>query len=212
MTVLHNSSTHYHNIPVCIEVEAEAEAEEEDTKVVELVNGTKKGIKAEISNKNASWIVPELSNRTFMVTKRELIPEQAKAEIDKPVEWQLNFSGTIIRYRTTAPFKNESAPRIENGTWKKEITIGSNASVHYSNVTAFTNLSVEGNRWKVEGERFTKLFLVENNSRIDVTDNPAYNVSFVDTHDNGLIDQVRWNVPFPCFRTRRLKLSMRIIH
>ena len=207
VTVLHNSSMHYHNIPVCIEAEAEA-----NTKVVELVNGTEKEIKAEISDKNASWIVHELSNRTFMITKREYIPKQAKADIDKPVEWQLNFSGTIIKYKTPAPFKTESAPEIENGTWKKEITIGSKASVHYSNVTTFTNLSVEGDRWKVEGEMFTKLFLVENNSRIDVTDNPTYNVSFVDTDDNGLVDRVQWNVPFLSNKTFEVEQRIEVIN
>jgi hypothetical protein len=213
VTVLHNSSVRYHNIPVCIAAEAD-----KDTKVVELVNGTdiKREIKAEISNKNVSWMVPELSksNRTFMITKPELIPEQAKAEIDKPVEWQLNVLGTIIRYRTPAPFKTEPAHKIENGTWKKEVVIGSNASVHYSNVTAFTNLSFCGALPhdpaspvraykkalpKKHEQGDIKLFLINLSSEkkgLDVTDNPAYNVSFVDTDDNESIDLVRWNVPF----------------
>ena len=202
--VWHNSSTHYHNIPISIEVE-------EGDRVFEVVNGTEKEISVNIINGTASWIIPALSNKTFRTMQVEL--NQGDAEIDKPVEWQLNLSGTFIRYKTPAPYKLESEPVLVNGTWKKEIIIGSNASVHYTNVTAFTNLSFEKKALpKKHEEGDITLFLVENNSRIDVTNDPAYVVTFVDENNNSLIDKVQWNVPLLSNKTFEVEQSINVIN
>jgi hypothetical protein len=176
--VWHSSSIHYHDIPVTIEAE-------DCEQIVELVEGT--GIEKEITaEQTASWTIPELSNKTYAVFAVER--EQSDAEIDKPVEWQLNVSGTIVTYKTPAPYKTESAPVITNVKWKKEVTVGSNVSVHYSNVTAFSALD--------EIEKFNpRLFWLVNESRIDVTSSDDFNVSFTDTNANGILDFVIWTVP-----------------
>jgi hypothetical protein len=196
--VWHNSSVHYHDIPVTIEAD---ECEE----LVELVNGTGMvaEITVEISNETVSWTIPELSNRMYAVV--EVTREQGDAEIDKPVEWQLNASGTIVRYKTPAPFKRECEPVFASGKWKKEIIIWSDTSVHYTNVTAFTSID------EMHGSDL-KLFLIEDESRIDVTKNPIYEVLFIDADEDGLTDKVQWNVPFLSDKTFEVEQSITVIN
>lgn len=64
----------------------------------------------------------------------------------------------------------------------------SNASVHYQNVTAFTNIP------QTQKEHI-RLFWIDNGTRIDVTHNPEYNPIFLDSDNNGLIDNIQWAVP-----------------
>ncbi|MEA1895375.1 MAG: hypothetical protein U9N36_09290 [Euryarchaeota archaeon] len=181
VTVWHNSSIHYHDIPVAIESQGFDE-------IVEFVDDT--GIVAEMTtergNETLLWTVPELSDQTYTVV--EVTREQGDARIGEPVKWQFNVSDTIIRYRTPAPFTQESKPVIADGTWKKEVVIGSNASVHYSNVTAYSKLG--------ETEKSNlRLFWLANGSRIDVTGSEEFDVSFSDTDGSGIIDMATWNVP-----------------
>jgi len=100
--IWHNSSIYYHNIPVAIDAE-ECEG------IVELLDGA--GMVAEITvernNKTVLWTIPQLSDRTYAVV--EVTREQGDAEIDEPVEWQLNVSGIIVRYKTPAPYNCQDA-------------------------------------------------------------------------------------------------------
>jgi hypothetical protein len=156
VTVWHNSPIHYHNIPVAIESQGFDEIVEfvDDTEIVAEMTTEK-------SNETLLWTVPELSDQTYTVV--EVTREQGDARIGEPVEWQLNVSDTIVRYKTPAPFTQESKLVIADGTWKKEVVIGSNASVHYSNTTAYSKLD--------ETEKSNlRLFWLVNGSRIDVTD------------------------------------------
>ena len=177
--VWHNSSTHYRDIPITI-------AMDEGERLFEIVDGTEMEVSVDITDGMASWVIPELSNRTFMMMR--LDRRQGDAEIDKPVEWQLNLSGMLIRYRTPAPYRIESEEVLVNGAWRKDIIVGSNASVHYRDVTAFTTLN------ETAGSNI-KLFLLENSLRVDVTDDPVYNVSLSDRDGDSISDEIRWNVP-----------------
>jgi len=196
--VWHNSSMHYHDVPVAIEARRFDE-------IVEFVDdaGIVVGVATERSNETLSWTIPELYNRTYAVVEAKR--EQGDAEIGEPVEWQLNVSGTIVRYKTPAPFKRECKPVFASGTWKKEITMGSNVSVHYTNVTAFTSI----NETCGSG---TKLFLIENGSRIDVTENPIYEVLFIDADADGLTDKMQWNVPFLSDKLFEVEQSINVIN
>ncbi|MHC1575109.1 MAG: hypothetical protein ACXQTY_04830, partial [Candidatus Methanogasteraceae archaeon] len=198
VTVWHNSSMQYHNIPVIIEAK---ECEE----IVELGDGT--GMVAEVtaerSNETLSWTVPELSDRTYTVV--DVKREQGDAGIGEPVEWQLNVSGTIVRYKTPAPFIKESKPVIADGIWRKEVVIGSNASVHYSNVTAYSKLG--------ETEKSNlRLFWLVDGSRVDVTDSREFDVSFSDTNGNGIIDMATWNVPMLSNQSFEVKADITVIN
>ncbi len=179
--VWHNSSMHYHDIPVAIEARGFDEIVEfvDDARIVAEMT-------TERSNETLSWTIPKLSDRTYAVV--EVTREQGDAEIGEPVEWQLDVSGTIVRYKTPAPYKSETEPVIAEGTWKKEIVIGSNASMHYSDVTAYSKLG------DIEKSNL-RLFWLVNGSRIDVTDSEEFGVSFTDTNGNGILDKVTWNVP-----------------
>gem|GEM_PF-644837 len=196
--VWHNSSLHYHNIPVAIEAK---ECEE----IVELGDGT--GIVAEVTteriNETLSWTIPELSDRTYTVV--EVTREQGDAEIGEPVEWQLNVSGTIVRYKTPAPFMQESKPVIADGIWRKEVVIGSNASVHYSDVTAYSGLG--------ETEKSNlRLFRLVDGSRVDVTGSEEFDVSFSDTNGNGILDRVTWNVPMLSNQSFEVEADITVIN
>ncbi|MEA3324683.1 MAG: DUF2341 domain-containing protein, partial [Euryarchaeota archaeon] len=196
--IRHNSSMHCHNVPVAIESQGFDE-------IVELGDGT--GIVAEMaterSNETLSWTVPELSDMTYTVV--EVTREQGDAEIGEPVEWRLNFSDTIVRYATPAPFAQESEPVIADGTWKKEVFIGSNASVHYSNVTAYSRLG--------ETEKSNlRLFWLANGSRIDVTDSEEFDVSFSDTDGSGIIDMATWNVPMLSNQSFEVEADITVIN
>ena len=190
--VWHNSSTHYRDIPITI-------AMEEGERLFEIVDGTEMEVSVDIADGTASWTIPELSNRTFMMMR--LDRRHGDAEIDKPVEWQLNVSGTIIRYRTPAPYRIEREEALVNGMWRKDIIVGSNASVHYRDVTAFTTLN------ETAGSNI-KLFLLENGLRVDVTDDPAYNVSLSDRNGNSISDEIRWNVPLLSNRTFGVEINI----
>ncbi|MEA3281956.1 MAG: DUF2341 domain-containing protein, partial [Euryarchaeota archaeon] len=198
VTVRHNSSVYYHNIPVAIESQGFDE-------IVEFVDdaGMVAEMTTERSNETLSWTIPKLSNRTYTVVG--VTREQGDAEIGEPVEWQLNVSGTIVRYKTPAPFTMESKPVIADGTWQKEIVVGSNASVYYSDVTAYSRLG--------ETEKSNlRLFWLANGSRIDVTDSEEFDVSFSDTNGNGTIDMATWNVPMLSNQSFEVEAGITVIN
>lgn len=87
-----------------------------------------------------------------------------------------------ITYETPAPIKQEIS---YNGG--KRIEIQSNATVHYSNVTAYTELP--------ELSYKPRFYRVINGTRVDVTFDPLYNVTYLDNNSNGKYDGISWNVP-----------------
>ncbi|RLG28963.1 hypothetical protein DRO03_08445, partial [Methanosarcinales archaeon] len=179
--VWHNSSMHYHDVPVAIESHGFDE-------IVEFVDGAGRvaEMTTERSNETLSWTVPELFDRTYTVV--DVKREHGDAEIGEQVEWQLNVSDTIVRYETPAPFTQESKPVIADGTWKKEVVIGSNASVHYSNVTAYSKPG--------ETEKSNlRLFWLANGLRMDVIDSEEFDVPFSGIGGSGIIDMATGNVP-----------------
>ncbi len=116
------------------------------------------------------------------VRKVEL--RQETAIINQPVKWVLSNGSSIVKYRTTpARLVEENS----NETIKRVI-VESKASVHYYNVTSFTNI-------KETGKEYIRLFWFDNGTRVDVTRDPAYNLTFFDTDGNGLINNVQWTVP-----------------
>ncbi|WP_062396810.1 hypothetical protein [Methanogenium cariaci] len=194
VTVKHNTSVHYTNIPVTIDAT-------ENATVIEQTCGTEgEEIEVELKENNVSWVVPQLSERTYLVLEDMPVPpRQKKAIIGEPVEWELNCPGTKITYPDPpAPYREETPPPVtENGVWKKEVTIISSASVHYHNVTAYTPVG--------ERDNITRLYLVENNTRTDVTDNPAYSVHFSDGVTSST-NTLQWIVP-PCLSNRTFEIN-----
>ncbi|RKY96158.1 MAG: hypothetical protein DRQ03_07750, partial [Candidatus Hydrothermota bacterium] len=181
ITLQHNSSLHYQNITL------EIETPFRNLTIIEMVNDSIHGVKEKISGEKVELLVPELSNRTYILSSK-IERTQEKAIINEPVNWTLRIENITIRYKTPAPVKIESEPEIENGKWIKRIFIESNATVHYHNVTAFSDLGEE--------EKFDlRLYWLINGTRRDVTCLDEFNVSFIDSNDNGILDRVSWNVP-----------------
>ncbi|MHA1835674.1 MAG: hypothetical protein ACTSYQ_01910 [Candidatus Odinarchaeia archaeon] len=119
-------------------------------------------------------------NNSFDTTLEKHV--QKKAEIGKPVEWVLQTGNYTIEYETPAPIKIE-----KELSGKKRIEIISNASVYYYNVTAYTTLP--------ELDYKPKIYRIVNNNRIDITNDPIYNVTYLDTNSNGKYDKIQWIVP-----------------
>ncbi len=85
----------------------------------------------------------------------------------------------IIEYTTPAPYKEEQL--IENKTrYLKQVDIKSDSSVHYTNVKAYTDIE--------ETLYNLRLYHLINETRIDVTVNPVYNVTLRK-------DRIYWIVP-----------------
>ncbi len=102
------------------------------------------------------------------------------------IEYQVN-------YTTPAPVKTEKEPVIKNKKISKKITIESDASIHYTNVIASTNL-IESTNTHTQIKNYRLIWLNEG-KRIDVTNDPAFNVRFSDTNNNGIYDQITWTIP-----------------
>ncbi len=93
-----------------------------------------------------------------------------------------------IKYKTPAPEKFETEEVFEDGKVSKNITIRSNASVHYQNVLSYASIP-ESEREEIH------LYWMFNGSKIDVVGDERYNVSFYDTNNNSFIDKISWIVP-----------------
>jgi len=188
VTIYHDSSLHYHNISVIIPVNA--------SKVSITGPEEQEKIYVESKNQSVNITISKLSSKTLTIEEdtgdiKVLNLTQQKAEIEKPVEWSMtiaiNNTNHVIDYKTPAPWKNESIT-MEMGKLIKSITIGSSSSVHYSNVISYTSL--------LEPVYNPRLFWFDNGTRLDVTNDPRFNVKLLDTNNNSYIDRIEWIVPY----------------
>jgi len=93
-----------------------------------------------------------------------------------------------ITFTTPAPEKAEGIAESNERYWSKNITISSDAQIHYTNTTAYTSI-IESRAEQV------KLFWLANGTRTDVTHDGRFGVTLEDTNNNTLIDRVSWIVP-----------------
>jgi hypothetical protein len=174
--VYHNSSLHYHNIRLEIPLVSEnftfIRTVGEEEIEIEVVGKDKEKI---------FWTIPKLSgvNATLKLEPEKI---QGKAEIGKPVNWTMKISNYTVNYETTAPEKIEET--IKTG---KRIIILSNASDHYYNVTAYTELPDISYR--------PRLYRIVDGIRIDVSEENLYDVNYLDIDSDGKYDKLEWNVP-----------------
>ena len=88
----------------------------------------------------------------------------------------------LLKYYTKGPEQTEDVISRYN----KIVTISS--QMHYENVSVYSDIDETP-------LQSVRLYWIINGERVDVTDDPLLNVSFVDTNGNGLIDRVEWIVP-----------------
>ena len=112
---------------------------------------------------------------------------EGPAVVGAPVKWTLMIENYSIEYQTAAPLKTEDKPLLEEGKLIKNVSVESNASVHYYNVSSDSDLDTPATS--------VSLYLLVNDSRLDVTDDPAYAVVPIDLDGDGLYERLQWVVP-----------------
>ena len=190
--------------------------EEEDAPVV-LKNASKPNSTPYTTGENIFMNIPEdATNIEFFMELGEespstglqyVLPEspgadsvkikQEPAIINEPVRWVLSNSSNIVKYRTPPAHLIEE----DNNETIKRVRVESNASIHYYNVTAFTNITETK-------KELIRLFWFDNRTRVDVTHNPAYNATFIDTDGNGLVNNVQWTVPMLSSQTFEIGITI----
>lgn len=167
--------------PDAVDIYVYNEIKVENTSAIESVdsyqNQSRTPIEYVLINHNAS-LATELNGNNSAI--------QGTARINEPVRWTILADDIIVKFKTPAPYMIE---KIINRTIK-EVTVESDASVHYHNVTVFTNIAEVG-----MGD--IKLIWLDeiNGTKLNVTANPAYNLTYIDTDCDGLIERIEWTVP-----------------
>ncbi len=99
----------------------------------------------------------------------------------KPLE-----AGVLTFFYETAPPQINETTTVENGAWKKEAVIFSEES--YTEILSYVNITES----KISN---IHLFFVINDTKVDLTLDEAYKVTYYDTNNNSLIDKVSWITP-----------------
>jgi hypothetical protein len=89
----------------------------------------------------------------------------------------------LAEFFTPPPLTAESLTT----TGTKRIRVYSNASVHYTNVKAYTDLPA------LPG--IPKFYRVVNGTRTEINPDPTYNLTFLDTDSDSRYDRAEWTVP-----------------
>jgi hypothetical protein len=170
--VSHNSSLHYENITVPLDIPTEAVIQNVSEGVVTLVN-------------DSAVLVDRLSNKSFILGPK-IERQQHRALVGELVNWTLSAGNTTVEYSTPAPGKRETES-VSGDKIVKFVTVESNASMHYYNVSVYSEVP--------EAKGRIRLYRLINGTRTDVTEDPVYNISLDDLNGNGLIDRLSWVVP-----------------
>jgi len=112
---------------------------------------------------------------------------QGSAVLGVPVNWTLRVGGYVVSYETAPPVREESPVQVSGGVFRKNVSVESNASVHYCNVSAYSDLEAPATG--------VRLYLLLDGSKTDVTDDPAYRVRPEDANGDGLYERIHWIIP-----------------
>ncbi len=109
-----------------------------------------------------------------------------------------------IKFLTPAPQKQETVPLVVDNLLVKQVTVSSDAPVHYYNTLSSTDIPEERSYsfelFKLQGQwssiqKNVRIYSLSNGQRSEVTKDPDYNVKLVDTDLNGETDTLQWTVP-----------------
>lgn len=205
LQVYHNSSLHYNNIVVSIPIPKGNLTFYKEVNKTEVES--RKGIRVrEGEERRMEWRIERLSTKNLTIKERP-VKTQGKAKVNEEVNWSLTVGNHTIKYKTPAPEKRE-----KSSDGKKQITVYSNSSSHYHNVTSYTSIpeiSYTPEFYRIVKENVTRNVTVNStpNStnvttitktvtrRVEVSSDPLYNVTYLDTNANGKFDRIEWNVP-----------------
>jgi len=96
----------------------------------------------------------------------------------------------MVMFSTPSPYTLEQDHSTPT-KFQRNVIVSHNSTLHYTNVKSFSELPEELINKGVE----FKLHWVINNSKIDVTNDPRFSVTLVDTDGNDIADRMEWVVP-----------------
>ena len=100
--------------------------------------------------------------------------------------------GYVIVFETKAPEQKEQKPTENEKEWSKQITISSDpeyeGEYEYKDVLTRTKI-------KETPKDLIRLYWTINGERVDVTENPSINLTYIDNTGDGMIDALTWIVP-----------------
>jgi len=96
----------------------------------------------------------------------------------------------MLEYVTPAPYTLEE-DHSEDSMYNMTVTVAHNSTLHYTDVKSYSDIPED---LVAQGVEFS-LYWNINGTKTDVTDDPRFQVEFVDTDGNGIIDQLQWIVP-----------------
>ena len=132
-----------------------------------------------------------LDGTSIPIAELDLVPD-AVQDSNKTKLLVINKTGTEygVTYETQAPYIIEEE-QITESSYNKTVTVAHNSTLHYTNVKSSADIPED---LVAQGVEFS-LFWNINGTKTDVTNDPRFQVEFVDTDDNGVADQIQWIVP-----------------
>jgi len=96
----------------------------------------------------------------------------------------------MLEFETPAPYTIEEDYSNED-VFNKTVTVAHDSALHYTDVKSYSDIPED----LVEEDMEFSLYWNINGTITDVTFDPRFQVEFIDTNDNGIIDQMQWIVP-----------------
>ncbi|MGH9909109.1 MAG: hypothetical protein ACRD32_00545, partial [Nitrososphaerales archaeon] len=95
-----------------------------------------------------------------------------------------------LKFQTLAPYaiEDDYSTAVK---YQKNVTIAHDSTLHYTDVRSYTNIP---EYLSLHNTQF-KLYWMINSSKVDVTHDQRFNVTFADTDNNGATDRMEWTVP-----------------
>ncbi|HET6458877.1 MAG TPA: LamG domain-containing protein, partial [Nitrosopumilaceae archaeon] len=153
-----------------------------------------------IQNLNASQTIPTNVTSQFVVLDNQsstplasLDQVSSMVQQDKPTKMLVindTANGYNVKFETPAPYTLEqdlSTPEL----YSKNVTVTHNSTLHYTDVKSYSSIPED---LVAKGKHF-KLYWMINGSKVDVTNDPRFAVTLVDTNSNGIADKMQWTVP-----------------
>jgi hypothetical protein len=101
-------------------------------------------------------------------------------------------NATEFKIKFTTPAPNATVNNYSTETkFNKTVTVSHESTLHYTNVTSYTDIPEE----LVIHNMPIKLHWLINNTKVDVTNDLRFQVTFVDSDGNGINDRMQWIVP-----------------
>lgn len=108
-----------------------------------------------------------------------------------------------IKYETPPPAIKEGLENVTQAKWTKEINVTSQGDIHYVNILTYIQID-ETQESKIN------FYHIINNTKKEIINNPLYDVRFIDTNGNILIDKVEWLTPDTSERQFQIEISFAI--